>query len=87
MIMIWAVAPCTFVGRCQHFEETALKMETVCFSETLASTDESTRHQNSEDHHHNILRRKNLNSHKHFCMSFKFSRFSLKSVMLNIQAL
>jgi hypothetical protein len=28
----------------------ALKMETVCFSETLASTDESTRRQNPEKH-------------------------------------
>jgi hypothetical protein len=30
----------------------ALKMETVCFSETLASTDESIRRQNPEEHHH-----------------------------------
>jgi hypothetical protein len=29
----------------------ALKMETVCFSETLASTDESTQCQNPEEHH------------------------------------
>jgi hypothetical protein len=26
-------------------------METVCFSETLASTEESTRRQNPEEHH------------------------------------
>jgi hypothetical protein len=32
-------------------------METVCFSETLASTDESTRRQNPEEHSH---RRENL---------------------------
>jgi hypothetical protein len=28
-----------------------LKMETVCFSETLASSDESTSRQNPEEHH------------------------------------
>jgi hypothetical protein len=37
-------------------------METVCFSETLVSTDESTRRQNPEDHHH-PQRRENLKSH------------------------
>jgi hypothetical protein len=30
-------------------------METVCFSETLASTDKSTRHQNPEEHHYLIF--------------------------------
>jgi hypothetical protein len=30
----------------------ALKMETVCCSETLASTDQPTRRQNPEEHHH-----------------------------------
>jgi hypothetical protein len=30
----------------------ALKMETVCSSETLESTDESTHRQNPEHHHH-----------------------------------
>jgi hypothetical protein len=45
-------------------DSSALKMETVCFSETLASTDESTRLQNPEDHHHHHLhRRENLKSH------------------------
>jgi hypothetical protein len=35
----------------------ALKMETVCFSETLVYTDESTRSQNPEEHHkRSILR-------------------------------
>jgi hypothetical protein len=39
-------------------------METVCFSETLASTDESTRRQNPEEyHHHQPHRRENLKSH------------------------
>jgi hypothetical protein len=33
----------------------ALKMETVCFSETLASTDESTRRLNPEEHHQSNL--------------------------------
>jgi hypothetical protein len=41
----------------------ALKMETACFSEMLASTGESTRRQNSEEHHH-PHRRENLKSHK-----------------------
>jgi hypothetical protein len=39
----------------------ALKMETVCFSEMLASTDKSTRHQNPE--HHYCHHRENLKSH------------------------
>jgi hypothetical protein len=39
----------------------ALKMETVCSSETLASTDESTQRQNPEEKHHLHLREK-LNS-------------------------
>jgi hypothetical protein len=32
----------------------ALKKVTVCFSETLASTDEPTRRQNPEEQHHNL---------------------------------
>jgi hypothetical protein len=51
---------------CQIYKVTchksALKMETVCFSETLATTDESTRRQNPEEHHH-PHRRENLKSH------------------------
>jgi hypothetical protein len=42
-----------------------LKMETVCFSKTLASTDESTRRQNPEHHPH---RRENLKSKITECM-------------------
>jgi hypothetical protein len=38
----------------------ALKMEIVCFSETLASTDESTRRQNPEEYHPD--RRENVRS-------------------------
>jgi hypothetical protein len=39
-----------------------LKMKTVCFSETIASTDESTWRQNPV-HHHDSHRRENLKSH------------------------
>jgi hypothetical protein len=35
-------------------------METVCSSETLASTDKSARHQNPEEEHHYPHRRENL---------------------------
>jgi hypothetical protein len=42
----------------------ALKMETVCFSEMLASTDELTRRKNPEEEHHHPYRRENLKSHK-----------------------
>jgi hypothetical protein len=56
MTFFWVLALCRLVGRCQSFREiychppSALKMETVCFSETLASTDKSTRRQNPEEH-------------------------------------
>jgi hypothetical protein len=65
MFMFSASAQCRFVGRCHtvsifspgdgesKFSETSvLKTETVCFSETLASTYESTRSQNPKHHHH-----------------------------------
>jgi hypothetical protein len=41
------------------------KTETVCFSETMASTDiyKSTRRQNPEEKHHHPHRRENLKSH------------------------
>jgi hypothetical protein len=45
----------------KHTRSSALKMEVVCFSETLASTDKSTRRQNSEQHYH-PHRRENLKS-------------------------
>jgi hypothetical protein len=48
MMFFWVLVPCRLVG----FRASALKMETVCFSEKLASTDESTRRQNPEEHHH-----------------------------------
>jgi hypothetical protein len=37
-------------------------METVCFSETLASTDESARPQNPEEQQYHPHRRENLKS-------------------------
>jgi hypothetical protein len=42
----------------------AMKMEAVRFSETLASTDQSTRRPNPEEHHQYCHRRENLKSHK-----------------------
>jgi hypothetical protein len=39
-------------------------MEIFCFSETLASTDESTRRQNPVEEHPHSRRRENLKSHK-----------------------
>jgi hypothetical protein len=53
MMMFWVLAPCRL--------SSALKMEAVCFFETLASTYESTRCQ-SPDHHHPPHRRENLKS-------------------------
>jgi hypothetical protein len=46
----------------------ALKMEAVCFTETLASADESIRHENSEDHL--LHRRENLKSVLELPVSF-----------------
>jgi hypothetical protein len=48
----------------------ALKMETVCFSKMLASTDESTWRQNPEQHHHHPHCHENLKSHTdwRFCV-------------------
>jgi hypothetical protein len=43
MFSLWILALCRL---------TRLKMETVCFSETLASTGESKRRQNPAEHHH-----------------------------------
>jgi hypothetical protein len=40
-----------------------LKMAMVCFSEMLASTNESTRPQNPEEHHHHPHHHENLKSH------------------------
>jgi hypothetical protein len=47
----------------------ALKMEPVRFSETLASTSQSTRRPNPEEHHHHHHRhrRENLKSHRLLC--------------------
>jgi hypothetical protein len=46
MLVFWVVTLCGLVGRAS-----ALKMETVCFSETLVSTYKSTWHYNPEDKH------------------------------------
>jgi hypothetical protein len=54
LLFLWVLAPCRLVGR-----SSALKMETVCFSETLASTDESTRLKNPEEHHHSLCDEEN----------------------------
>jgi hypothetical protein len=51
----------------------ALKMETEHFSETLASTDESTRRQNPDEHHH-PHRRENLKSHKFLLLLPRFMK-------------
>jgi hypothetical protein len=58
MFIFWVLAPCRLVGRCQRFGEayTAVSIFTaeageICFSETLASTDESTRRQNPKHHY------------------------------------
>jgi hypothetical protein len=45
------------------FAASALKMETVCFSKTMASTNESTWHRNQEEHRHDHHRRENLRFH------------------------
>jgi hypothetical protein len=42
-MLFWVMTPYRFTS--------ALKMETVCFSETLVSTCQSTRRQNSEEQH------------------------------------
>jgi hypothetical protein len=53
MLFFWVVTPCGLVGRYKHFGETynILKMETVCFSETLVFIYESTRRHNPEEQH------------------------------------
>jgi hypothetical protein len=71
MIFFWVMAPCRLVGRCQRFGGTyclnlqpldvlslssGLKMETVCFSEMVASTDKSAWRQNPEEHYYNEIR-------------------------------
>jgi hypothetical protein len=47
----------------------APKMEIVCFSETLASADQYTQHQNPEEHHHYW----NRNGHKCFPRNYFWS--------------
>jgi hypothetical protein len=75
LMMFCVSASCRLVGTCQRFRETYclylqpwrwLNMETVCFSETLLSTDESTRRQNPEEQHRHPHCRENLKSHTVF---------------------
>jgi hypothetical protein len=45
LMFLGVKSPCVLVGRRERFmlfPSSALKMETVCFSETLTSTNEST---------------------------------------------
>jgi hypothetical protein len=51
MTFLWILAPCRLIGRL--FTYSALKIEAVCISETLASTDESTRRQKPRIKHQN----------------------------------
>jgi hypothetical protein len=57
-MFFWVLAPCGLVGRFPQ----AKKMQTVWFSETLMSTDESTRRQNSEEQHRRPHHRENRKS-------------------------
>jgi hypothetical protein len=69
VLFFWVVTPCGLVGRYYSFGEhtvsifrtSALKMETVCFSETSVSAYKSTRRYYPEDQH--PRRRENLKSH------------------------
>jgi hypothetical protein len=56
MLLFWVVTPCKLVRL------KILKMETICFSESLVSIYESTRRHNPEQHRH-LHRRENLRSH------------------------
>jgi hypothetical protein len=46
----------------------SLKMQAVCTSETLVSTNTSTRRYNPEDQHRHLHRRENLESHIRSCV-------------------
>jgi hypothetical protein len=59
-LYLWVVMPCGRVGGYQRVGENALKMETVCFFETLVSTYQSTRRHNRKQYLH---RREKLKSH------------------------
>jgi hypothetical protein len=39
-------------GKLKDFATSTLKTEAICLSETLSSTDETTRHQKLEEHNH-----------------------------------
>lgn len=61
-MVLWFLMPCGLVGRYRRFGEpyAGLNMRTVCFADTLVSTDESTRRQNPE--HYSPHRQENLKS-------------------------
>jgi hypothetical protein len=61
MMMFSVLASCRLVDRCQRFDSD-LQIEIICFSETLTSTDESTRRQSPQRPH----RRENLKYHNLF---------------------
>jgi hypothetical protein len=56
-------------------------METVLFSETLASTNQSTMRLNLEEHHHYRYRRENLKSQTNLVHNPNF-QLSLKSILI-----
>jgi hypothetical protein len=52
-MFFWILAPCRLDGKSQRFGETVPIFRAAArFSETLTSTDESTRRQNPVEHHH-----------------------------------
>jgi hypothetical protein len=61
MAVFWDVAPRSLVQigrrfRGAYYLTSNLKMETACFSETLASTYDSKRRQNPKEQQHQIIR-------------------------------
>jgi hypothetical protein len=60
----------------------ALKMETVLFSKTLASTYKTTMCQNLKQHHHYPNNCENLNYHKFFvCLFFPFPSLFIPDIL------
>jgi hypothetical protein len=83
MLFFRGLAPCRLVGRCKRSilsPSLGVKMGTVCFSETLASTDKSTRHQNPEEKHHHPHCHKNLKSHIVYSFGQKFQTLQCSSI-------
>jgi hypothetical protein len=70
MAFVWVLAPCTLGCRCGRFGDIyCLNLRPwrwrLCFSETLASTDECIRRQNPDHHHHleSVLSSKQVRFH------------------------